>query len=473
MFVNSNTQEFDYPLGDQTKYTSYQGKGGVALSNVFAKLLFAVRFGDGNVMLSSSITPETRVLFHRNIHDAVKLLAPFLRYDYDPYVVVADSKMYWIQDAYTTSDRYPYSTPYQPSDPTQDPYNYIRNSVKVVISAYDGSATFYVADPTDPMVRAYRGIFPALFKDMSEMPADLRSHTRYPEELMNIQAQVYATYHMTDPQVFYNREDVWTVPFGTQSETSAPLQAYYTIMSLPGEKNVSFRLILPFTPTGKNNMIAWMAADSDGVNYGRVDVIRYPKQQLVYGPTQIEARIDQDPNISQQLTLWNQSGSKVLRGNLLVIPISNTVLYVEPLFLQAASSASSIPELKRVIVATGDRVGIGSDLNGALDVALGAAPPPPVSGGGGSGGTNPTPGPGQTPQAGVTPGLRTPAALTQSALQHYDRAQSALRQGDWATYGREIDAMKIDLDQLAVLTGVPTAVPLASPAITPAATPGP
>ncbi|MFL5734767.1 MAG: UPF0182 family protein, partial [Chloroflexia bacterium] len=349
LFVNSGTPEFDYPLGDSNQTTTYQGKGGVALSGPLTKLLFALRFGDGNVLLSDSITPQTRVLFHRNIHDAVRLLAPFLKYDHDPYITVADGgKLYWIQDAYTTSSLYPYSSPYQ------DSFNYIRNSVKVAISAYDGTATFYVADPTDPIVQAYRGIFPALFKDMSEMPADLRTHIRYPEDLMNVQAEVYNTFHMTDPRVFYNKEDLWTVPFGTHAENSAPLQAYYTLLRLPGQTKDSFRLILPFTPNGKSNMIAWMAASSDPDSYGQVDVIRYPKQQLVFGPQQIEARIDQDPNISQQLTLWNQSGSTVLRGNLLTIPISNSVLYVEPLFLQATQG--SLPELTRVIVATGDRV---------------------------------------------------------------------------------------------------------------------
>ena len=380
-FVNSRTKEFDYPLGDNNQLVTYAGKGGVALSNIATKLLFSVRFGDGNIMLSDSITPETRVLFHRNIHDSVKLLAPFLQYDNDPYLVIADGKLYWIQDAYTTSDRYPYSTPYE------DSFNYIRNSVKVVISAYDGSTTFYVADPTDPIVESYRGIFPALFKDMAAMPASIKSHIRYPEDIMNVQARMFATYHMTDPRVFYQKEDLWTVPSGAQNANSEPLEAYYTIMSLPGEKAQSFQLILPFTPSTKDNMIAWMAASSDGENYGQVDVIRYPKQQLVYGPRQIEARINQDPTISSQLTLWNQQGSTARTGNLLTVPISNSVLYVEPLFLQATTS--KFPELKRVIVATGDHVGFGVDLASALEVAMGSAPKPPVSGG--TTGTSPTP----------------------------------------------------------------------------------
>ncbi|HEX8220715.1 MAG TPA: UPF0182 family protein, partial [Chloroflexia bacterium] len=325
VFVNSGTQEFDYPSGNENKLTRYAGKGGVAMDNFFTKLLFSVRFGDGNVMLSEYITPETRALFYRNIHDAVRELAPFLMYDHDPYLVIADGKLYWMQDAYTYSDRYPYSTPLH-TGVHPEGFNYIRNSVKVVIDAYEGTATYYVADSADPLVQAYRRIFPQLFKDISEMPASLRSHVRYPEDLMNYQAEMYATFHMTDTQVFYTKEDVWNVPFGTQAETTAPLEAYYVNMQLPGDTEQGFMLILPFTPATKDNMIAWMAAKSDGDDYGEVEVIRYPKQQLIYGPKQIEARIDQDPLISQQLTLWNASGSKVIRGNLLTIPIGNSVL---------------------------------------------------------------------------------------------------------------------------------------------------
>ncbi|HEY0071542.1 MAG TPA: UPF0182 family protein [Chloroflexia bacterium] len=457
VFVNSGTQEFDYPSGNENKLTRYAGKGGVVMDNFLTKLLFSVRFGDGNVMLSEYITPETRALFHRNIHDAVRQLAPFLIYDHDPYLVIADGKLYWMQDAYTYSDRYPYSTPHPAG------FNYIRNSVKVVIDAYEGTATYYVADPSDPLVQAYRRIFPQLFKDMSEMPAGVRSHVRYPEDLMNYQAQMYATYHMTDTQVFYSEEDVWNIPFGTQVETSAPLEAYYVNMQLPGDSKQGFMLILPFTPATKDNMIAWMAAKSDGEDYGEVEVIRYPKQQLVYGPKQIEARIDQDPLISQQLTLWNASGSKVIRGNLLTIPIGNSVLYVEPLFLRA--SAGNFPELKRVIAATGNRVGIGADLNEALQVAFNLAPGT-IIGADGNTGPQPTPQPGQTPQPRPSPGAQTPAQLTESARDHYDRAQAALRDGDWTTYGEEIQAMKADLDRLAEILGVPDIVP------TPGATPG-
>ncbi|MEO8288549.1 MAG: UPF0182 family protein [Chloroflexota bacterium] len=458
VFVNSSAvEEFDYPKGDTNAFTRYAGQGGVDMSSFLNKLLFAIRFGDGNVMLSPYITPGTRVLFHRNIHDAANLLAPFLSYDDDPYIVISDGKLYWIQDAYTHTDKYPYASPYNEN------FNYIRNSVKVVTDAYSGNMTFYIVDPSDPIVEAYRGIFPDLFKDASAMPQGLRAHWRYPEQLLNVQARMYATFHMTDPQVFYTKEDVWSIPTGSAGDASlVPAEAYYVNMQLPGDTEEGFMLIQPFTPNTKDNMIAWMAARSDGADYGKVDVIRYPKQQLVYGPRQIEARIDQDPIISQQLTLWNQSGSKVLRGNLLTIPISDTVLYVEPLFLQSIQS-SSVPELKRVIVATGNSVGIGSDLNEALDVAFKIKPGQVV---GGDGGTAPvpTPLPGATtppatPRPAGTPSAGSPSDLTQSALDHYDRAQQALKSGDWQTYGQEIDAMKRDLDQLERLVGTPTPAP--------------
>lgn len=465
-FVNSSKiEEFDYPLGDTNKFTRYQGKGGVDVSDFFTKLLFSIRFGDGNVMLSPYITEDTRVLYHRNIEDIVNQLAPFLSYEDDPYMVVTGGKLYWVEDAHTSTDKYPYSTPY-----FEDGLNYIRNSVKVVIDAYEGTATYYIIDPNDPLINAYSRIFPSLFKDGSEMPAGIREHLRYPEALLNVQARMYATFHMTDPQVFYTKEDVWSLPSdsatnGGVSNVVIP-EAYYVNIQLPGEEKVDFMLIQSFTPNTKDNMIAWMAAKSDPQDYGQVEVIRYPKQQLVYGPRQIEARIDQDPTISQQLSLWNGSGSDVIRGNLLTIPISNTLLYIEPLFLQATNSGS-FPELKRVIVVTGNSVGIGSDLAEALDVAFKIKPPSVITDGGN---TTPTP----TPVAGATTvptqprptpsGTvtgRTADELTASALDHYNKAQDALKRGDWTTYGEEIDAMKADLDELARLTGIsiPTPIP--------------
>ena len=463
VFVNSGRAEFNFP--DDTapggaRETRYAGSGGVNIGGFIEKALFAIRFGDGRLLLSNDITPDTRVLFYRNIRDSVRLLVPFLTYDHDPYLVISEGKLYWIQDAYTTTDRYPYSTPYN------ERVNYIRNSVKVVIDAYQGTHTFYIADPTDPLVQTYSRIFPALFKDMSAMPASLRSHIRYPEDLMTVQARMYALFHMTNPDSFYAREDQWSIPEASQSEGSLPLQAYYVNMELPGSDRQEFALILPFTPNGRDNMIAWMAGRSDGENYGQVEIIQYPKQQLVFGPQQIEARIDQDTTISQQITLWDQAGSNVIRGNLLVIPIANSILYVQPLFLQATSS--KFPELKRIIVATNSGVGIGEDLRTALEVAFRIRPPTI-----GVDGTTPNPSPTQTPGTPGTPGTgNTPipqptqppsvgsiADLTQSALQHYDAAEAAQRRGDWATYGREIDAMKADLDALERLVGVPTVLP--------------
>jgi uncharacterized membrane protein (UPF0182 family) len=465
VFVDSSAvQEFDYPSSPNDAFTNYSGSGGVDVSSFINRLLFAVRFGDGNIMLSPYITPGTKVLFHRNVQDAAQMLAPFLLYDQDPYLVISGGKLYWILDAYTYTDKYPYSTPYQIDE--FNSLNYIRNSVKVVMDAYSGDMNFYVVDPTDPIVNAYRGIFPNLFKDASQMPADLRAHWRYPERLLNIQADMYTTFHMTDPQVFYTKEDKWSIPAGSGSNSVVQPEAYYVNMQLPGSSKEGFMLIQPFTPNNKDNMIAWMAAQSDGENYGKVVVIRYPKQELIYGPNQVEARIDQDPVISQQLTLWNQSGSSVLRGNLLTIPISDTVLYVEPLFLQS-TSGNSIPELKRVIVATNDSVGIGSDLNEALDVAFGIKAAQIITATGGTTPPAPTPAPGTTPAPTRPPAPTsatgraggTVADLTQSALDHYNRAQQALQNGDWTTYGQELDAMKADLTRMQTIIGTPTPAP--------------
>ncbi|HMA35949.1 MAG TPA: UPF0182 family protein, partial [Chloroflexia bacterium] len=461
VFVRTGAQEFDYPSGDHDVTTVYSGTGGVAVGSFLNRLQLAAYFGDFTIMLSDYIHDDSRVLFHRDIHDAVQRVAPFLRYDGDPYVVVVDGKIYWIQDAFTISDRYPNATPYSVasldpnSDTGTDQINYIRNSVKVVIDAYSGAMDFYVVDAKDPVIATYRRIFPTLFKDQAAMPAGLQAHLRYPEELFNIQAQMYDTFHMTDPSVFYNRGDAWKAAFGNGTDTSAPLEAYYTMMRLPGEQKNEFMMVVPFTPASKQNMIAWMAARADAPDYGRVDVIRFPSNTIIYGPQQIDATINQDPQISGQISLWNQSGSQVLRGNLLVLPIANSVLYVQPLFLQATNNA--LPELQRVIAASGGQVGIGVDLNSALDVMLGAPAqnPPPTTGGGGT----PTVVAG-TPAAGSTPVDLTPAgactgdvhSLSVDALAHYQRAQDALKVSDWATYGREQTAVEADLRCLQQVT---------------------
>ncbi|MGI8586711.1 MAG: UPF0182 family membrane protein [Chloroflexia bacterium] len=452
VFVGTGTQEFDYPAGDGDKMTVYTGTGGIAVGNYLNRLQLAAYFGDFSILISEYIHDDSRALFHRDIHDAVQRVAPFLQYDSDPYIVIADGKLYWIQDAFTTSNRYPNSTPLDGVDGNT---NYIRNSVKIVIDAYNGAMTFYVVDPTDPMIATYRRIFPSLFKDGATMPATLQAHIRYPETLFNVQAQMYELFHITDPQVFYNRGDAWNVPFGSTSDSSVSLQAYYTMMHLPGETRNQFMLLVPFTPASKPNMIAWMAARMDKPEYGRVDVIHFPASTNVLGPQQIDAQINQDPQYSSQKTLWNTSGSTVLQGNLLVIPLSDAVLYVEPLFLQATNSP--LPELKRVIAASGGRVGLGEDLNSALTSMFGsqAQAPPPVAA---------TPGPGtpapSTPVIAITPGGPTPAiactgdskSLSADALTHYQRAQDALKLGDWATYGREQAQVEGDLRCLQQVT---------------------
>jgi uncharacterized membrane protein (UPF0182 family) len=432
--VNTTTEEFDYPQGDQNAFTTYRARSGVRLSSFLRRFAFAWVFGDGNLLLSEHITSESQVLYRRNISRRVRLLAPFLRLDRDPYLVIADGKLYWIQDAYTTTNRYPYSQPY-------GSFNYIRNSVKIVTDAYTGEVTFYIADSDDPLIRAYAAIFPALFKPIEHMPPSLRQHVRYPEDLYLVQAQLYRTYHMQDPQVFYNKEDLWDIAQELHEDRPQPVEPYYVLMRLPGEQALEFVLILPFTPQGRQNMIAWMAARSDGPNYGKLQVFKYPKDRLVFGPLQIEARINQDPVISAQLTLWDQRGSRVIRGNLIVLPLGDTTLYVKPLYLQAEQSR--IPELRRVVLAAGGRLVMEPTLPEALARLAGTA----IAG--------PPPGAASPPLSGTPPGPAPPPAigeLARSALANYQRAQEALRAGDWAGYGAALRAMEQDLQRLAELT---------------------
>jgi hypothetical protein len=321
------------------------------------------------MIFTRNFTPATRLLYRRNINERIRAIAPFLRYDSDPYLVVANARdggekpqtqnfLYWVVDAYTTSDRYPYS------DPGKNPFNYIRNSVKVIVDAYHGDVDFYVADPNDPIIKTWQGIFPGMFKPLDAMPATLRQHIRYPEDLFDIQSERLLTYHMTDPQVFYNREDQWEIPTEIYGGKPQPVEPYYLIMKLPAEKSEEFILLHPFTPTKRNNLIAWLAARSDGENYGKLLLYKFPKQQLVYGIEQIEARINQDPIISQQISLWNREGSRALQGNLLVIPIERSLLYVEPLYLEA--ERNSLPTLVRVIVAYENRIAMAETLEQAL-----------------------------------------------------------------------------------------------------------
>ncbi|NEO22210.1 UPF0182 family protein, partial [Moorena sp. SIO4A5] len=348
---------------------TYDGTGGIALNSFWRRLVFAQYLKDWQMVLTGNFTPETRLLFRRNIRQRIQEIAPFLRYDADPYLVIADTSqaesgvtknyLYWIVDGYTTSDRYPYA------DPGDNQFNYIRNSVKVVIDAYNGDVSFYIADPKDPIIQTWSKILPNFFKSLDQMPTNLRTHLRYPIDLFNIQSERLLAYHMTDPQVFYNQEDLWRIPQEIYAGKSQPVEPYYIIMKLPKEKSEEFILLHPYTPTGRNNLIGWLAGRSDGDQYGKLLLYQFPKQQLIYGPEQIEALINQDPVISQQISLWNQKGSRAVQGNLLVIPIEQSLLYVEPLYLEAEQH--SLPTLVRVIVVYQNQIIMAQNLEEALD----------------------------------------------------------------------------------------------------------
>jgi uncharacterized membrane protein (UPF0182 family) len=364
-------------------------------------------------------------MIRRDIRERVRAIAPFLRLDRDPYLVISGGKLYWMQDAYTTSDYFPYAQPVQRLG-----LNYIRNSVKVVIDAYNGSVDFYLMDVADPIVGTYQRIFPSLFKPFTDMPPDLQTHIRYPEDLFRIQAQIYQAYHMEAADVFYNREDLWQFPREPNGGGETTLMApYYIVMRLPGETRAEFFLMLPMVPSRRDNMIAWLAARCDPPDYGKLIVYEFPKDKLVYGPFQIEALINQNTEISQQLTLWNQMGSRVIRGNLLVIPIENSILYVSPLYLRAAQG--QLPELKRVIAAYGDHVVMKETLAEALSVLFetGAAP--------------------SAPSTSMGTSLATPApAKAREALDHYNQAIERLKSGDWTGFGTQLDAMRGLLEDL-------------------------
>ena len=433
VLVNTETQEFDYPMGQENVYGHYQGKGGVSIGSFTRRLVYAWQFGDFNILISGELTPDSNVLYYRNISERVKHLAPFLHLDSDPYLVVLDGRLLWIQDAYTTTTHYPYS------EPLGSGINYIRNSVKVVIDAYDGSVTFYVIDPDDALIRTYQSIFPKLFVPIENMPESMRSHLRYPGDMFSIQTSVYQSYHMTDARVFYNKEDLWAVPKEVYAGAEQLMEPYYIIMRLPDGEKEEFLLMLPFTPVNKNNTVAWLAARCDGENYGKLLAYYFPKDRLVYGPSQIENRIQQDTAITEQLALWGRGGSRVIRGNLLLIPLGKSNLYVEPVFLQAESGG--LPELKRVIVAAGDNIAMEPTLKESLAAIFGAEVLP----------TEPEVTP-PTPEETEKPVAAEVASLIEEAQQHYDKAQQYLSAGDWAGYGEELDALKAVLDQLAELT---------------------
>ncbi|MDP6600567.1 MAG: UPF0182 family protein [Candidatus Woesearchaeota archaeon] len=419
IIVNTKSNEFDYPLGNENVFTSYNGTDGIKLSNILKKAIFSIKLGSLNLFISSAVTKESKVLLNRDIIERVNALAPFLQYDTDPYVVINDGKLFWIIDAYTTSNDFPYSE--------NIGINYIRNAVKVVIDAYNGNADFYIIDKEDPLIQNYAKIFPKLFKDFEDMPNGLKEHIRYPEDLMRVQMRIYGTYHMKDTQVFYNREDVWRTPNEIYSSNEVELRPYYIILKLPDAEKEGFFLITPLIPRGKENMVAWFVAHSDPDNYGKLEVFRLSKQELTYGPMQIEARIDQDTEISQLLTLWDQQGSEVIRGNLLTIPLEQSFLYIEPVYLKA-SAAGALPQLKRVIVAYEDKVAMEETLQDALEVIF----------------------KGKIGKAKKKESVQMPETLPEKFKQAsdlYKESQDALTQGNFAEYAEKIEELGRILNQ--------------------------
>jgi uncharacterized membrane protein (UPF0182 family) len=446
VYVNTHQQEFDYPQGQSNNFTSYQGDGGIVLGGFLRRLLISIDRGDlGKLPFSDDITAQSRLLMRRTIRERAAALAPFLTLGQDPYLVVGDNgRLSWIMDAYTTSDTYPYSTHYQLLD---NSVNYIRNSVKIVIDAYNGTTTFYAFDPSDPILAAYRSIFPSLFKDASQMPADLRRHIRYPEDIFKLQSQVYGLYHMTNPEVFFNREDLWTVatetgPDADGNQVVQPMQPNFVLMKLPGGTSEEFVEILPFTPANRNNLIGWIAGRCDGPNYGSAVVYDFPKTRLVDGPQQIEARIDQNAQLSGQLTLWNQQGSHVLRGSLLVIPTGKALLYAEPIYLQAQQSP--MPELRLVVLALQDKLAYGPTFQSALTSLFG-------------GETSSLTAAAEAPQpatTSATPATNTPAPaasvndLISEASRDFADYQSLTAAGKLSEAGQKLEALKQTLNKL-------------------------
>jgi uncharacterized protein len=441
--VGTRLDEFDMPSDNAVAEvrSRYTGGGGVSIGSGLERLMTAAVVADGNLLLSSDVTSDSQLLLHRQIQERVAHVAPFLRLDADPYQIVLNGRLLWVQDAYTWTNRYPDAT-------AQGGANYLRNSVKITVDDYDGLMRFYVVQPDDPILRVWMRLYPSLFTPLDQAPPGLTAHFRYPEDLLNTQAALLATYHMTDPQTFYNREDLWNIAQETYGDRVAQMQAYYTTLRLPGEARTEFASILPFTPSGqnRNNMLAWMVARSDGEHYGEVIVYRFPQGKLVFGPQQIEARINQEPAISSQITLWGQQGSQVVRGNLLVIPLEDSILYVQPLYLQAQSNP--LPELKRIIVASTG----GVVMSDRLDTALAAL------GDGRSGEVLATAQAQAQAQAQASPSAPTGAApstadLAGAARDHLRNAEQAAGRGDWATYGNEMAQVHQLLDQLAAAAG--------------------
>jgi uncharacterized membrane protein (UPF0182 family) len=424
VIVGTGIKEFDYPKGDTNAETTYSGTAGIKVGSVVRRLAWAFRLGTTQILFSSYVKPDSRVLFARDLVTRISRLAPWLVLDSDPYPAVIDGRVVWICDGYTASDYFPYS------ERLADGTNYVRNSVKITVDAYDGTVTLYAFDPTDPVLKAWRSVFPSLFADADTIPDAVRAHFRFPQGLFSVQAEVYRNYHMTDPIVFYNKEDSWDIPTSNSAATGE-MEPFYVLMQLPGQTTEDFQMILPFTPRGKNNMIGWMAAKSDPADYGKRIVYQFPKQRLVLGPQQISARINQDAQISPQLSLWNQRGSQAIFGDMLVIPIKNSIVYVQPLYLQAETNA--IPELTRVVVVYADKVEMEATLEAALLKVFGAEQP-------------------STPSTPTT----TPSATVLRARDLFEQAIAAQRAGDWSAYGKAIDELGTVLGELASQVTTPT-----------------
>lgn len=426
-FVNTKSKEFDYPSGDKNVYTTYNGKGGIVINSIWRKILLAIKFKEIKILFSNEITNQSRIMLYRNISERMKILTPFITYDSDPYLVLSEGRLYWICDGYTITDMYPYS------EPIAGVGNYIRNSVKAVVDAYNGNIQFYVSDKNDPLIQTYTKIFPDLFLPLKNLSDDLKRHLRYPIDLLTVQARMYSIYHMQDTQVFYNKEDLWTVPKRSSEGMEQYMQPYYTIMKLPGEQKSEFILMIPFIPSKKDNMIAWLAARCDAPNYGKLLVYQFPKKKLVYGPSQINARINQDAEISKQLSLWNQRGSQVIQGSLLAIPIEESLLYVQPLYL--AAEKGKIPELKRVIVAFGNRIAMEENLETALDKIFGMEIIEKEA-------------KTKTQEIQEDVDTVTTKELIRQASESFEKAQAYMRQGNWAQYGQQLEELKRVLNEL-------------------------
>ncbi len=423
VFVNSRTEEFDYPKGDDNAFTSYRGDGGLPLEGFARRLLFAIRFRSTDTLFSPNLTPETRVMLYRRIAERVRRIAPFLTYDPDPYVSISDGRMIWIQDAYTTSERYPYAAS------AAGQLNYIRNAVKVTVDAYHGTTVFHLLDPEDPIAVTLGRAFPGLFTPLEQMPEDLRTRLRYPQSIFALQAAMFATFHMKNPAVFYNKEDQWEIPSFEMGGVPRLMEPYYTIMRLPGEEKSEYIQMLPFTPRQKDNLAAWMVARSDGENYGKLVAFQFPKQTLIFGPRQVSARINQDQAIAPQITLWNQQGSEVIHGTLLVIPIEESMLYIRPLYLRA--DGGRIPELKRVVVAYQNKIVMEGTLDAALERLFPSDGEPAQQ-------TLAASAPGSAPSPAPSAGAVAGSDIAEQARAHYQRAMEAQQSGDWARYGEEI-----------------------------------